>query len=1338
MTKNYIKKAVLLIFGFMPVMSFAATTVVTVTSNQYTPANITINLGDTVFFQWVNGNHPTVSDDNTTIPNFPMNSGNQTKIVVLSATGVVPYYCTAHGSAGGIGMAGVITVNPAPVSGLLLVEDFNYILDSTLLFSGYNASGNPPSTVNPQKVTAGLSYLGSPSSNVGNAVKLVNTGQDVNRAFSTPSLTSGTIYASMLVQIDTARANGDYFFNFGPTPLGLDNKGRIFVKVNGAGFQFGVTKSTSETAAIFDPTVYTIGTTYLLVVRYAIIAGAANDEFRLYVNPTLGGTEPITANAVALSSEVDVASLGSYNLRQGAAAKAANLVLDGIRVGATYSDVTSGSVVALDPTVSFSSVSGSVSESTANFNLDVAIANANANATDVNVVAIGGTGVSGTDYTFTSPVTVSFPASSTATISVPVAILNDLVAESLETVTFALRNATNNATIGADSVFTLTINDDDNVVDPTISFSSVSGSVSEATANFNLDVAIANANANATDVNVVAIGGTGVSGSDYTFTSPVTVSFPASSTATISVPVAILNDLVAESLETVTFVLRNATNNATIGADSVFTLSINDDDNVVIDPTVSFSSISGSVSEATASFNLTIAIADANANATSVSVVLTGGTATSGTDFTFTSPQVVTFPASSTVSIDVPVSILNDLNGESLETLTFALRNTTNNAIIGADSIFTLSISDDDIPVPPTTYLEDFSYTAGSTLLTNGYNASGTPPNTTNPQTVTSGSLVYPGSPSSNVGNAVIVRPFGEDVNRNFRADSIVAGNVYASMFVKIDTAKTGDYFFHLGPNPIGNEFRGRVFVKSNGTGVQFGISKSAGAAAAVYSPTVYTLGATHLLVMKYAIVSGATNDVVDLFINPALGQPEPATAAATALVSETDATELATFGIRQGSTASSPYLTLDGIRIGTSFENVTPGTIVVPNDPIVGFASAGVTVSESATMADLPINITAANANATSVTVSVKTTGSTATAGSDYTFTTTTVTFPAGSSAQQLVMANIINDAITEGAETIVFRLSNATNNATISADSIFTVTINDDDLPALAVTPIATLKPVDANGNPTFPLTTRVRVRGAVYGGNIRTGGLQITIIDQTAGIGVFEQNGNLGYTALEGDSIEVFGVIFPFRGLNQINPDSIRFISSGNPLKTPTIVSVVSEATESDLVKIIGYTLIDTATWTPIGGSPNGFSAKFSKGTDTVDVRVNASSGLFAIQPPVGPQDITGLGGQFDLTVPLTSGYQLLPRKLTDIQGTVGLANLSRTEVSIYPNPVNDVLNIRTVEPIVSLSIINMLGQNVYSSLNTSNTLQIETTSFAKGIYVVKVQTAKGVRTEKIKVN
>lgn len=1102
MTKNYFTKVLLLLIGLSPMITMATTTTVAVSSNAYTPANITINLGDTVFFQWVGGNHPTVSDDNTTIPSFPMNSANQTKIVVLTSVGVVPYYCIAHGSIGGVGMAGVITVNAAPVSGALFTEDFIYTAGTTLVSNGYNASGTPPSTVNLQTVSSsGLNFAGSPSANVGNALNLLPTGEDVNKSFTASAITSGTVYASMFVRIDTARVGGDYFFHFAPTPIGTEFRGRVFVKSSGAGLQFGISKSGNETVAVFDPTLYTLGTTYLLVVKYSIIAGATNDEVKLFVNPTLGGTEPAISNATALLTETDATAISSIGIRQGTNSKSANLVLDGIRVGTTYADVTPGSGVSLDPTVSFAPVTNSVSEGLANFNINVTIANP-------------------------------------------------------------------------------------------------------------------------------------------------------------------------------------------------------------------------------------------NANGTAVQVVLTGGTATDGTDFTFTSPQTVTFPASSSANQTVSVAIIDDLIGESLETITFVLRNSTNNATIGADSVFTLSIIDNDIPVPPTGFLEDFSYTAGTTLLSNAYNASGTPPSTLNPQTVTTGGLSFAGSPSAGVGNAVILKTFGEDVNKNFRTDSLVSGNVYASMFVKIDTAKTGDYFFHLGPNPIGIEFRGRVFVKSSGAGIQFGVSKSTGAATAVYSPTVYNLGTTYLLVLKYAFVAGVTNDEVNLFVNPVLGQPEPATSSATAVVSEADATELATFGLRQGTTASSPFLTIDGIRIATNFEAVTPGSGVVPVNPIVKFASAGISISESALMANLPIDISGANTSATSVTVSVKTTGTTATAGTDYTFTTSTVTFPASSSAQQIVMATIINDAITEGAETIVFRLSNATNNSSIGADSIFTVTINDDDLPALAVTPIATLRINDANGNPTFPLTTRVRVRGMVYGINLRPAGLQITIIDQTAGIGVFEGAANLGYTALEGDSIEVFGVLSPFNGLNQINPDSIKFISSGNPVKTPTIVTALSETTESDLIQFNGYTIVNPATW---GVGTSGFTAKFNNGLDTIDVRVDADvTALFTAPVPVGAQTIIGIGGQFDSSDPKNSGYQILPRRLSDVSPTSGITNLSRTEVLIYPNPTNDLLNIKTNEPIVNLTMVNMLGQMVYNSTNASNILQISTANFAKGIYVVKVQTAKGVRTEKIKVN
>ena len=77
----------------------------------YTPKNATCNVGDTIKFTWVSGNHPTVSDDNTTIPMFNMNSNNTSKKIVMTSAGTIPYYCTAHGGTGGAGMAGTITVS---------------------------------------------------------------------------------------------------------------------------------------------------------------------------------------------------------------------------------------------------------------------------------------------------------------------------------------------------------------------------------------------------------------------------------------------------------------------------------------------------------------------------------------------------------------------------------------------------------------------------------------------------------------------------------------------------------------------------------------------------------------------------------------------------------------------------------------------------------------------------------------------------------------------------------------------------------------------------------------------------------------------------------------------------------------------------------------------------------------------------------------------------------------------------------------------------------------------------------------------------------------------------
>ena len=99
----------------MALSAYATRHTVQVGNNFYSPAQLTINQGDTVRFQWVGGNHPTASDNNA-FPMFSMNSASQTQDLVLLA-GNYPYHCVAHGAAGGIGMAGrivVSVVNAAP------------------------------------------------------------------------------------------------------------------------------------------------------------------------------------------------------------------------------------------------------------------------------------------------------------------------------------------------------------------------------------------------------------------------------------------------------------------------------------------------------------------------------------------------------------------------------------------------------------------------------------------------------------------------------------------------------------------------------------------------------------------------------------------------------------------------------------------------------------------------------------------------------------------------------------------------------------------------------------------------------------------------------------------------------------------------------------------------------------------------------------------------------------------------------------------------------------------------------------------------------------------------
>ena len=80
-------------------------------------------------------------------------------------------------------------------------------------------------------------------------------------------------------------------------------------------------------------------------------------------------------------------------------------------------------------------------------------------------------------------------------------------------------------------------------------------------------------------------------------------------------------------------------------------------------------------------------------------------------------------------------------------------------------------------------------------------------------------------------------------------------------------------------------------------------------------------------------------------------------------------------------------------------------------------------------------------------------------------------------------------------------------------------------------------------------------------------------------------------------------------------------------------------------------------------------------------------------------------------------------------------VGIKEQANQPVSVYPNPSSGLLNIDSNIPFSAVQILNFAGQVVYSNNYSGNHMQIITSSFEAGMYLVRVQTKEGLTTRKI---
>ncbi len=324
-------------------------------------------------------------------------------------------------------------------------------------------------------------------------------------------------------------------------------------------------------------------------------------------------------------------------------------------------------------------------------------------------------------------------------------------------------------------------------------------------------------------------------------------------------------------------------------------------------------------------------------------------------------------------------------------------------------------------------------------------------------------------------------------------------------------------------------------------------------------------------------------------------------------------------------------------------------GLCEFPDESTITFTNASITIIQGMTAQigvanDWPVD---------EAIVEVTVTGGTAIAGVNYAdIFTATVTLPAETFGPQLINLATFNAPALEEPVTIELQLVPVTPALTAIETLLITI-LPFQDPPQAPYLPIIEVHGEDEDSFEALSEGVFCELRGVVHGVNLTPNGLLFTLIDPTAGIAVYHPNQNFGYQVAEGDSIHVIGEIDQFKGLTRIVPVFIEFISSGNGLRAPLLVSAFGEHTESLPVEFKCIRIDDPAQWI---NTPPYFDVDLTAGQNTFVMRIYETTDIFGTEPPNGVFTVLGIGSQEDEFDPYNEGYFFIPQKLEDLSTPV----------------------------------------------------------------------------------
>lgn len=341
-------------------------------------------------------------------------------------------------------------------------------------------------------------------------------------------------------------------------------------------------------------------------------------------------------------------------------------------------------IVAAPGNLSFAAATFTANENAGTKTIAVTRTGGNGTIT-VQYVTSNGTATAGVDYTATSGTLTFLNGENLKTFNI--AITNDTLDEANETVNLTLSNPTSGVILTPFATAVLTINDNDNP--PQISITDVAlAEGNGGTTNFIFNVNLSAPSGLDVYIDYATANGTATSGSDYTSTGGTLVFSAASAETVKTVTVAVNSDFVTEINETFFVNLTNPIN--TTFGDNQGLGTIVDDDNP---GRFSFTLTPYSGVENTQVL-VTVSRTNGTAGTVSVDYATSGGSATPSSDYAPVAGTLL-FGDGETVKT-FTVNILDDALVEPTENFNVVLSNPIGGASLGSPAVAAVNILDND------------------------------------------------------------------------------------------------------------------------------------------------------------------------------------------------------------------------------------------------------------------------------------------------------------------------------------------------------------------------------------------------------------------------------------------------------------------------------------------------------------------------------------------------------------------------------------------------------------------------------------------------------------------